>query len=337
MPSRNNDTGISRTLRKWAVALHRLLRSSRGKDFFIFLFFLGVSYIFWIIMTLNDDIQQDVNVNLEITNIPENYTFISEPPRFLQVGLRDKGTVLANYSLSGIKTLRINYSDFTYDESKDRITLTAQQLNARLRNIFDPSTQIISIRPDSLNFIVTDRMPNLARVIPEVEATPASQFVISGPVTVSPDTVKVYSARHLRVRPSTVKTVKVTRSELKDTLVVEVRLQSETGTRIEPGSVKITVPVEPLISKRREIAVQLVHTPENSNIVLFPSRVNVSYLLPMSLYNSENTVVTVSADYARHQNGKIPLTIGALPDFYRSVELSADSVEYLIEHKNDHL
>lgn len=325
-----------RTLRQRAAGLNRLLRSSRGKDILIFLCFLGVSYIFWIIMTLNDDIQQDVNVNLEITNVPEDYTFITEPPRYIQVGLRDKGTVLANYTLSGAKTLRINYSDFAYDESKDRITLTSQQLNARLRSLFDPATQILSVRPDSLHFIVTDRAPNQARVIPEADVSPASQYVISGPITVSPDTVKVYSARHLRVRPTAVKTAKVTRRELKDTLEVEVHLQSEPGTRIEPGVVTVTVPVEPLISKRREVGVQLVHQPDNTNVVIFPSHVSVSYLLPMSLYNSENTVVTVSADFAEHHNGKIPLSIGALPDYYRGVELSADSVEFIIERKSDH-
>ena len=168
---------------------------------------------------------------------------------------------------------------------------------------------------------------------PTVEATAASQFVISGPITVTPDTVKVYSARHLRIRPQVVKTAKITRSELKDTLCLEVRLMPEPGTRMEPSKVLVTVPVEPLISKTREVPVQLVHAPGNDAVVLFPSRVRVSYLLPMSLYNSENNVVTVTADYSRHHDGKMPLAIGALPDYYRGVELSTDSVEYLIEPK----
>lgn len=331
MPSRNNNG--NKSLRRAAVRVRRLLRSSRGKDILIFLLFLGVSYVFWIIMTLNDDMQRDTRVRLEITDVPEGYAFVSEPPPFLQVGIRDKGTVLANYTIGGGRTLKINYSDLTFDESKDRVTLTEQQLNSRLRSLFDPTTQIVSIRPDSLSLIVTDRAPNAARVVADVEATAASQFVISGPITVTPDTVKVYSARHLRIRPHVVKTAKITRSELKDTLCLEVRLMPEPGTRMEPSKVLVTVPVEPLISKNREVSVQLVHAPGNDAVVLFPSRVRVSYLLPMSLYNSENNVVTVTADYSQHHDGKMPLAIGALPDYYRGVELSTDSVEYLIEPK----
>lgn len=316
-----------------AAKFRRLLRSSRGKDILIFLLFLGVSYVFWVIMTLNDDMQQDVKVRLEIAGTPAGYTFITEPPQYMLVGVRDKGTVLANYSISGARTLKVSYADMTFDETNDRLTMTEQQLGARLRSLFDPTTQIVSMRPDSLSLIVTDRAPNRAKVIADVEVTPAGQYVISGPITVSPDTVNVYSARHLRVRPRTVRTAKITRTELKDTLQLEVRLQTEPGTRIEPSRVRLTVPVEPLIAKNREVAVQLVGVPESDAVVLFPSRVRVSYLMPMSLYNSENSVLTVTANFSHRHNGKMPLTIGPLPDYYRGVELSADSVEYLIEQK----
>lgn len=314
----------------------RLLRSNRGRDILIFLLFLIVSYCFWVILALNDDMQQEARVRLEIVDVPKGYTFISEPPAYLALGVRDKGTVLANYSLSGGKTLKISYNDMTFDVESDRVILSQQALENRLRSFFDPTTQIVSMRPDSLSLIVTDRAPNKARVIPDVEVAPASQFVIAGPITVSPDTVSIYSARHLRVRPSSVKTVKITRNELKDTLVMEVRLNPEPGTRIVPGSVKLTVPVEPLISKSREVSVQLLHSGNQEHVVLFPSHVRVSYLLPMSLYNSESNVVSVSADFTQRQNGKIPLQVGSLPDYYRGVDLSVDSVEYLVEQKAVH-
>ncbi|MCX4330919.1 MAG: hypothetical protein OSJ24_01840 [Muribaculaceae bacterium] len=331
MPSRNN-TGITNWRRR-AVKIRRLLRSSRGKDILIFLLFLGVSYVFWIIMALNDDMLQDTRVRLEITGVPDGYAFVTEPPEFLQVGVRDKGTVLANYSLAGSRTLKIAYSEMTSDESKDRVFLSEQQLGGRLRSLFDPTTQIVSVRPDSLSLIVTDHAPSTARVIADVDASAASQFVISGPITIQPDTVKVYTARHLASRPRIVRTARITRTELTDTLSLEVRLTAEQGTRIEPSHVRLTIPVEPLISKNREVSVQVIHAPATDAVVLFPSRVRVSYLLPMSLYNAENSIISVTADYSHRHNGKIPLAIGSLPDYYRGVELSTDSVEYLIEQK----
>lgn len=331
MPNRNNNG--NRTWRRQVTRVRRLLRSSRGKDILIFLLFICVSYVFWIIMTLNDDTQRDLAVKFEIAGVPENITFISDVPPTLQVSVRDKGTVLANYVWGGTPSLKVAYKDFVYDEVKDRVVMGELALESKVRGLFGSTTQVVALRPDSLSLIITDKAPTLAKVIPEIEASPASQCVISGPITVSPDTVKVYSARHLPVKARQVRTVKLNRTGLRDTLQLQVRLQPESGIRMVPDRVTVTIPVEPLISKTREVPVTLHHAPDPSAIVLFPSTVKVSYLLPMSLYNSENGVVSVTADFRRRSHARIPLEVGALPGYYQGVELSTDSVEYLIEQK----
>lgn len=323
----------NRSLRRRAKRLLRLLRSSRGKDILIFLLFLCVSYVFWLILTLNDDMQRDLKVRFEITDVPSGITFISEVPQNINVSVRDKGTVLTNYSWGGTPAVKVSYADLTRDTRDDRVLLGEQQLNARIRAAFDPTTQIVGMRPDSLSLIITNQPPSAAIVEPQVDVSPAAQCVISGPVTVSPDTVLVYAAQHLRIRPKHIKTVKVNRSDVKDTLTVEARLIPEAGTRVVPDRVLITVPIEPLIAKKREVAVRIHGASDPKSIVVFPSRVFVSYLLPMSLYNSENGIINVTADFARRSNGKMPLELGALPDYYRGVELSTDSVEYLIEQR----
>lgn len=317
------------------VRAKELIHSSRGKDVLIFLLFLCVSYVFWVIMSLNDDAQRDLDVRLEINDVPEGTTFISEVPRSLQVNVRDKGTVLAGYIWNGVPTLRLRYDELTHYPLKDRVALSEQDLQARVRALFPSTAQVGGIRPDSLSFIVTDRPGSTAIVLPEVQAVASPQCVISGPITVSPDTVTVYSARHLAASPRSVKTMTVSRTDLTDTLVVEVRIHPESGTRIEPDRVTVTIPVEPLIAKKRTVPVTLLHGTSTSThgVVMFPSQVTVSYLLPMSLYSSENAVITVNADFRQRSGTKIPLTVGAVPDYYQGVSLSTDSIEYLIEQK----
>lgn len=331
MPKNRPDKKLKGNWRRQAARIRRLLRASRTKDALLFMAFICVSFVFWLILALNDDTQREMRLALEITDVPSEIKFISEPPEYVQVSVRDKGTVLANYSLGGSPALKVRYSDMVYDEVSDRVVLGEQALGARVRNAFGATTQVVSVRPDSLSLVITDRAPTLATVTPDIDVVPSPQFVISGPVTVSPDTVRVYSARHLRVRPRKVTTVKVAHSGAKDTLVFETRLLPVAGTRFEPDRVTVTVPVEPLISKTREVPVQLIQAANRQDIVLFPSRVKVSYLLPMSLYDSETGVVTVSADFSQRSATRIPLSVGSLPDYYRGVELSTDSVEYLIE------
>lgn len=315
--------------------VRELLQSSRGRDVIVFICFTLVSYIFWVIMSLNDDAQRDLEVKLEITDVPEDIHFISEVPKSLTVNVRDKGSVLAGFYWNGAPGLKIRYDELTAYPLKDRVAFPEQELAARVRALFASTTQVVSVRPDSLSLIYTDRPGTKALVIPDLQIEPSAQSVISGPVTISPDTVLVYAARHLAVRPSSVKTMLLSRTDLTDTLVCDVKIRPEAGVRIVPDHVTVTIPVEPLISKTRVVPVTLLHgaSSDSHEVVLFPSQVSVSYLLPMSLYSTENSVITVNADFFSRSGTKIPLSLGSHPDYYQDISLSLDSVEYLIEQK----
>lgn len=317
--------------------VRELLHSSRGKDVIVFLLFTLVSYVFWVIMSLNDDVQRDLEVKLEITDVPDGVYFISDVPKSLTVNVRAKGTVFAGYYWNGTPSMKLRYDEMVVYPLKDRVALPEQELTARIRSLFSSTTQVVSVRPDSLSFIFTDRPGVKAVVIPDLQVDPSPQSVISGPVKISPDTVTVYSAGHLAVHPAEVTTMSINRSGLTDTLVCEVRLRPEPGVKIVPDRVTVTVPIEPLISKTRVVPVTLLNgsSADSHDVVLFPSQVTVSYLLPMSLYSTESSVVSVNADFFQRSATKIPLSLGSFPSYYQGVSMSIDSVEYLIEQKAD--
>ena len=334
MPTESNTDEQKQQPRGLWSRCKRLLHSSRGKDVLIFVLFLLVSYVFWVVMSLNDDMQRDVSIGLEITDVPRGTTFISVVPANLNINVRDKGAVLANYKWGGLPQLRLSYKDFTYDDRTDRIVLGKQDLESKVRSLFSSSTQLLSIRPDSLSLVVTDSPGVRAKVHPDIEVTPSAQSVISGPIRIQPDSVTVYSARKMPIAAREVRTMHVVRNGLTDTLVMEVRLHPESGTRIVPDRVRVTVPVEPLISKKRTVAIELINDPEaeGKNVVVFPSQVTVDYLVPMSHYSTESGVISVQADFRNRSNTHIPLSLAPVPEYYQGVTLSTDSVEYLIEN-----
>ena len=47
--------------------------SNVNKQFVVFLFFLFLSGIFWLIMTLNETYERDIKIPLRITNIPKKH------------------------------------------------------------------------------------------------------------------------------------------------------------------------------------------------------------------------------------------------------------------------
>ena len=73
--------------------------------------------------------------------------------------------------------------------------------------------------------------------------------------------------------------------------------------------------------------------PEGKHLVTFPSKVEVSYLVPMSAFNDEYPLKAfVEYDDVKKPGNKIPVSLSMLPSIYHSVSVSPESVEYIIEN-----
>lgn len=314
--------------------MRALLGSSRGKDILLFLLFVCVSYVFWLIQALNEDAQKEVQVPLKIEGVPEGVIFISDVPQTLLVSVRDRGTSLFNYSWSGVPTLGIPFKEMNSEPGSSRVTIPGNEMASRVRSLFGQQAQVLSVRPDSLNLIYTKQPGRRVKVAPDVNINPSWQSVIAGPVTVEPDSVTVYSVARLSGNFDRVSTVELTLDDISETYTGKLRLKLPVGSRAVPDVVTVTAPVEPLIAKQRAVSVKVNGAPADASVVMFPSRVDVTFLVPMSRYNSEVGTITVYADFRRRSpsTAKMPIYLGSAPEICRDVTLSVDSVEYLIEH-----
>jgi hypothetical protein len=136
---------------------------------------------------------------------------------------------------------------------------------------------------------------------------------------------------------TSVETQPIVRGNLMDTTRLIVRIRSMRGVRIIPDHIEITIPVEPLISRKQSAPVIVKNLPDSLNLITFPSLIEVSYLLPMSLYNKDPFDINAYVDYKDSNHGttaKLPVKLSLLPDTYQNTDVSPDSVEYVIERKS---
>lgn len=309
--------------------LAELVHSTRGRNALTFLVFLVISTLFWIVMTLNDETQLDFDVPVEITGVPDDMTLITLPPATVSVSVKDKGTSLLNFEWGKMPTMKLQYKDFTKDGK--RLLLGETQLNGIARSFFGSNAQIVTLKPDSLNLTFTTHKGEIRPIRLITDVTAAPQYIINGAVKAAIDTVRVYSVRSIPKSITRIDTEPVVASNLTDTTVMEVKLVAPEGMRVIPATVKVTIPVEPLIAKRRQIPVEVTNQPMHSRVITFPSTVEISYLIPMSEYNADNYQVKAYAEY-RASRKKLPLTLSILPDAYSRTTLATDSVEYIVEH-----
>ena len=79
--------------------IRSFLLSRNSREFLIFLFFVFVSFCFWLLQVLNDDYETEFSIPLRLKNVPSDVVLTSELPDELRIGVKDRGTVLANYML----------------------------------------------------------------------------------------------------------------------------------------------------------------------------------------------------------------------------------------------
>lgn len=327
MPDKVNP--ITRNIDNARRAMANSLKSSRGKDILVYLLFVAIAFVFWVMLSLDSEAQRDIDVAVEVIDVPDSVTFLQAPPASINVSVKGKGYQLISYAWGHKATLRIKFLD--YVTADGRMALSKSKLESSLRDMLGQGVSIMSVRPDSiaLPFTVGPGVRVAVKVVADVRAN--LQSVVHGPLECDVDSVTLYSASGAS-GVSEIMTEPIHLRELKDTTRVTVAIARVPGMRVVPDKVTVTVPVEPLISKRRNVTVAVKNLPDGSSLIAFPSKIELSYLIPMSLYNRD-IPVSAYVDYEdiRQGSGKLPVRLGAVPDICKGLSAKPDSVEYILE------
>ena len=85
------------------------LFSNVNKQFLTLLFFLMLSGIFWLTITLNETYEREIKVPVQVVGIPKNVVLTSPAVDTVRVTLRDKGWMIVAY-MYGHRLSTVNLS-----------------------------------------------------------------------------------------------------------------------------------------------------------------------------------------------------------------------------------
>lgn len=309
----------------------RGMKASRGfHNALVFLAFVGVAALFWLILALNDSVTETLDVRLRIQNVPDSVTFINDPPQEIRVTLRDKGTNLMRAGILNTPHIDLNFRDYA---ENNLFRLSRTDLNSVLKSTFGSSAQISSVSVDSLRLSYTTgkgrRIPIVIRA--DISAAPGS--IISGLPEPETSSVRLYSLSDEVDTITHVYTRELVKRNLKETGEYEVQLRPIPGTKIVPSKIKVRIPVEPLVKKESMATVVAENVPAGKSLLLFPTKIPVSYYVPMSLFSSDVVPMTISVEYEDTKlttHNKVPLYMKEVQDYVMNPELKVDSVEYTL-------
>lgn len=308
----------------------RLKKSGAVHDSMVFLVFVAIASVFWLILALNDSAQRDFTVRLQVDNVPDSVVFITDPPASFHVAVRDQGSKLFRAAGLSMPVVKVNFRDYA---DNGLLRLSHSDMNAVLKATFGKSAAILSTSLDSLRISYTGSKGKPVKVVFNGRFDAAPGSVVSGRPVCVPARATVYGPAELLDTLTQVETEWLKVSDIVEPSSYWVSLQRIPGVRVKPAKVKVEVRAEPLVRRETQVAIKAENVPAGTDMMLFPSKADVVYYVPMSAFSEQEPAVEAVVDYnesGRSRNHRVAVRLGAIPAGVYTPTLRTDSVEYSI-------
>ena len=310
--------------------------SNTNKDFLVFLFFLGLSGIFWLSLTLNETYEREFSIPVSVVDIPKNAVLTSDEVDTIKMTIRDKGIVLVAYQYGDyLNRLRIPFKNYTRNNGSGSVP--ASELQKLVYQNLVSSSKITACKPDKLEFFYNYGTHKKVPVRWSGRVIPEELYFISR-VDYSPDSVTVYASDEKLDSINIIYTETLNYANFRDTLSITCQLAKLKGVKVVPDKVKINFYTDVLTEENIEgVPIQGINLPEGKVLRTFPAKVTVSFVTGVSVFrNLRPEDFTIVADYneiKRHPSEKCRITLKNVPPGISRARLDVTLVDYLIENE----
>lgn len=304
-----------------------------GREFLLFLFFFFVSCSLWLMMTLNTYYETEIKIPLRVKNFPNEIYAVSTNDEPIAIKIRDRGTTLLNYTIQTFLPITAEYKEF--QKQNGRLTLSTAALKKQIEGQLATTTEIISLSPDSIIYYTQESTKKYPVEITG-EISSAIQYEI-GEVKITPDSVWVFGPESATDTMNFVYTEPIIKKELRDSLSIDVKLQSREGVKYNPEKVNIKIPITPYTEKTFEKNITGIGFPANYTLKAFPSKAKVIFNVNTTLIDSVQTddfaIGIMYGDIYGNKSDRVKLTLLKHPEGVRNIRIVPNEVEYILEHQ----
>ena len=310
------------------------LFTKMSKEIFIFLFFLALSGIFWLSLTLNETYEREFAVPVSVVGVPKNAVLTSDEVDTVRVTIRDKGIVLASYEYGkALSRIELPFRNYTHNNGTGQVP--ASEIQKRIYQNLMSSSKITAIKPEKMEFFYNYGSKKQVPVRWSGRVIPEELYFISR-VVYNPDSVTVFASEDKLDSISMVYTEQLNYANFRDTLVVDCNLAKLRGVKTVPDRIRIQFFTDVLTEERiSNIPIVGINMPEGKVLRTFPAKTSVSFVTGVSVYRNlkpEDFTVIVDYDEIRQNpSEKCRIYLKKVPPGISRTKLETTMVDYLIE------
>lgn len=315
------------------TTVRNFLFNTFNREFLIFLVFLAISTGFWFVTALNETYEREIDIPINITDVPQNIIITDPMSDTIRITVKDKGYALLTY-FYGDAIVPVKVSFLKHAKTGGRGYISTQELQKMIYPMLYASTKITSIKAERLDFYFNYGLSKRVPVLLDGQIKPAESYHIAR-TTFSPDSITIYASKNTLDSISEVYTELLHLSDFSDTIVRNMPLKKIKGVKMVPESVKVTLFTDMLTETNVTVPITTINTPSNLILRTFPSAVNVKVVIGRSklpFVKPENFRVVVDYnEVAKHPSDKCTLSLRIVPKGITSATLETSQTDYLIE------
>ena len=320
------------SVRNILKAVRNFLFSGLNKEFLIFLFFLALSGVFWLMMTLNETMEREFKIPVRLTGVPRNAVMTGELADTVRVTIKDKGFTLVTYDF---RPLTFRFSSYADEDTGEGVVPVADVQKQVLSQMYG-SSKLLQLKPGKFDFYFTYGSSKKVPVVFRGKITTHKSYYLAH-TEFNPSMVTVYANKQQLDQLQAVEIEPFNYRNLQDTIRQMVRIKKIRGVKIVPPMVRISVYPDVLTEESVEVPVTAINMPPGMVLRTFPSKVTVRFTIGASLFRTiKPSLFKVVVDYeelAANPSDKCTLQLRSVPRSVSKASLEMDRVDYLLEQQ----
>lgn len=323
-------------LKKIIRKIRIFFRKPLSKELLIFLIFLLISCFFWVLQSLQEVSEVEMEIPVSYGEIPENSSITNRLPASITIVLRDKGTNLYYYYRHR-KELTVFVNLMSWYRKDEIAKIPSSAFDNYLRNRLMSSTQLLRLSPDTIPVYFVEKSVKLLPVHLNSKLKLSSQHILSSEPILSPRTIEAYAPADVLKGLTRVETEWLMQEDLNDSAVVSIGLKPINGVRFSTTSIRVRLNVEEFTEQSLMIPVKGLNFPAGESLLSFPPTVKVTFFVGLSSYTKiTDKDFTISVDHAKlllSEKRSQKVTLSQFPVNIRNVRIQPEFVDCLIEKK----
>ena len=320
------------SVRNILKAVRNFLFSGLNKEFLIFLFFLALSGVFWLMMTLNETMEREFKIPVRLTGVPRNAVMTGELVDTVRVTIKDKGFTLVTYDF---RPLTFRFSSYADEDTGEGVVPVADVQKHVLSQMYG-SSKLLQLKPGKFDFYFTYGSSKNVPVLFRGKITTHKSYYLAH-TEFNPSMVTVYANKQQLDQLQAVEIEPFNYRNLQDTIRQMVKIKKIRGIKIVPPMVRISVYPDVLTEESVEVPVTAINMPPGMVLRTFPSKVTVRFTIGASLFRTiKPSLFKVVVDYeelAANPSDKCTLQLRSVPRSVSKASLEMDRVDYLLEQQ----